>query len=86
VSFGFHPRLLAAKPEFDHIRRIEFLVISEDVQGKRIGAALVDAADRELVERGVHDRFVGAIEPNQGAIRFYGSRGFRPAWLELTKF
>jgi hypothetical protein len=33
----------------------------------------------------VRDQFVGAIAPNEGAIRFYEARGFRPAWLELMK-
>jgi hypothetical protein len=44
------------------------------------------AIDAALAARGVQDQFVGAIAPKAGAIRFYQSRGFRPAWLELTRF
>jgi len=65
---------------------VKFLVIADDCRGRGIGAALMDSVDRVLAERGIHDQFVGAIAPNDGAIRFYESRGFRPAWLELTKF
>jgi ribosomal protein S18 acetylase RimI-like enzyme len=70
----------------ENVGEIKFLVVAEDARGKGVGAALMDTVDRELAARGVHDQFVGAMEPNKGAIRFYKSRGFRPAWLELTKF
>jgi hypothetical protein len=30
--------------------------------------------------------WIGAIEPNAEAIRLYERRGFRPAWLQLTRF
>lgn len=68
------------------VGEIKFLVVAGEARGKGVGAALTAAIDRELARRNVHDQFVGAIEPNQGAIRFYESRGFRPAWLELTRF
>ena len=45
----------------------------------------MDALDRELARREVHDHFVGAIAPNADAIGFYEKRGFRPAWIELIK-
>ena len=64
----------------------KFLVVAPGQRGKGVGAALMERVDRELTARGVHDQFVGAIAPNTGAIRFYESRGFRPAWLELTRF
>jgi GNAT superfamily N-acetyltransferase len=64
----------------------KFLVVAPDQRGKGVGAALMDQVDRTLAARGVDDQFVGAIAPNTGAIRFYESRGFSPAWLELTKF
>jgi len=65
---------------------VKFLVVADDARGKGVGTALMDAVDRIVADRGVHDQFVGAIVPNDAAIRFYQSRGFRPAWLELTKF
>ena len=70
----------------EKVGETKFLVVSPDARGRGIGAALMDAMDDAFAERGVQDQFVGAIEPNEGAIRFYQARGFRPAWLELTQF
>ncbi len=67
------------------IAETKFLVVREEFRGQRIGAALMDRVEREIARRGAPDHFIGAIEPNAGAIRFYESRGFRPAWLELLK-
>jgi ribosomal protein S18 acetylase RimI-like enzyme len=67
------------------VAEIKFLVIDQETRGQGIGAALMQAMDRLLAERGVRDQYVGVIAPNEGAIRFYEARGFRPAWLELTK-
>jgi ribosomal protein S18 acetylase RimI-like enzyme len=68
------------------VGEIKFLVVAAEARGQGTGAALTTAVDAELAARGVQDQFVGAIAPNAGAIRFYQSRGFRPAWLELTRF
>jgi ribosomal protein S18 acetylase RimI-like enzyme len=70
----------------ERVGEIKFLVVSPEERGRRTGAALTAAVDAALAARGVDDQFVGAIAPNEGAIRFYQSRGFRPAWLELTRF
>jgi ribosomal protein S18 acetylase RimI-like enzyme len=70
----------------ERVGEIKFLVVASEARGRGAGAALTGAVDDALAERGVEDQFVGAIAPNEGAIRFYQSRGFRPAWLELTKF
>jgi ribosomal protein S18 acetylase RimI-like enzyme len=70
----------------ERVGEIKFLVVGPEERGRGTGAALTAAVDAALAVRGVHDQFVGAIAPNEGAIRFYQSRGFRPAWLELTKF
>jgi hypothetical protein len=34
----------------------------------------------------VHDQVIGAIAPNADAIRLYERRGFRAAWLQMTRF
>jgi hypothetical protein len=47
---------------------------------------LTTAVDEELPARDVHDQLGGVIALNAGAIRFYQSRSFRPAWLELIRF
>jgi ribosomal protein S18 acetylase RimI-like enzyme len=70
----------------ERVGEIKFLVVMPEARGRGTGAALTAAVDAALTARGVEDQFVGAIAPNAGAIRFYQSRGFRPAWLELTKF
>jgi ribosomal protein S18 acetylase RimI-like enzyme len=70
----------------ERVGEIKFLVVAPEARGRGTGAALTTAVDKALTERGVEDQFVGAIAPNAGAIQFYQSRGFRPAWLELTKF
>jgi ribosomal protein S18 acetylase RimI-like enzyme len=67
------------------VGEIKFLVVAPEERGRGTGAALTAAVDAALTARGVADQFVGAIAPNEGAIRFYQSRGFRPAWLELTR-
>jgi ribosomal protein S18 acetylase RimI-like enzyme len=67
------------------VGEIKFLVVAPEARGHGIGAALTAVVDAALAERDIEDQFVGAIAPNAGAIRFYQSRGFRPAWLELTK-
>ena len=69
----------------ERVGEIKFLVVSTKARSRGVGAALTAAVDHALAERGVQDAFVGAIAPNEGAIRFYQARGFRPAWLELTR-
>jgi len=69
----------------ERIAETKFLVVAGGARGRGIGSALMDAVDGELARRDVQDHFVGAIAPNREAIRFYESRGFRPAWLELIK-
>jgi ribosomal protein S18 acetylase RimI-like enzyme len=62
------------------------LVVAAGARGRGIGSALMDEVDRRLAADGVHDQVIGAIAPNAGAIRLYQRRGFRPAWLQLTRF
>ena len=68
------------------VAEIELLVVAEDARGRGIGSTLLDAVDELLGAAGVHDQVVGAIEPNGDAIRLYERRGFRPAWLRMTRF
>lgn len=70
----------------ESVAEIEFLVVCQDMRGKGIGRALIDAIDGALSEKDVRDQYVGVMAPNEDAIRFYEARGFRPAWLEMTKF
>lgn len=67
------------------IAEIKYMSVAPGWRGQGVGAALLDDVDRSLASLGVRDQLVGAIAPNTGAIKFYQSRGFRPAWLELIK-
>ncbi len=62
------------------------LVVTAAARGRGVGSALQDAVDARLAAAGIHDQVIGAIAPNAGAIRLYRRRGFRPAWLRLTRF
>jgi ribosomal protein S18 acetylase RimI-like enzyme len=55
-------------------------------RGAGIGSALFDAIDRELEARGIEDVVIGALPGNEGAIRMYERRGYRPTWLYLSRF
>lgn len=68
------------------VAEITFLVVADHARGRGLGSTLLEAVDARLAVRGITDQAVGAIEPNHGAIRLYESRGFRRAWLELTRF
>jgi ribosomal protein S18 acetylase RimI-like enzyme len=68
------------------VAEVKLLVVEESARGAGIGSALLATVDRRLAEAGVHDQAIGAIAPNAGAIRLYERRGFRPAWLQMTRF
>ena len=62
------------------------MVVAGHARGRGVGSALMDVVDARLAAAGVVDQVIGAIEPNRDAIRLYERRGFRPAWLQLTRF
>jgi ribosomal protein S18 acetylase RimI-like enzyme len=68
------------------VAEIKLLVVDDAARGSGVGSALLDAVDSGLRSAGVSDQVIGAIEPNAGAIRLYERRGFRPAWLQMTRF
>jgi ribosomal protein S18 acetylase RimI-like enzyme len=65
---------------------LKMLVVASDARGRGLGSAVMDAIDARLAAAGVSDQVIGAIEPNRDAIRLYERRGFRPAWLQMTRF
>ncbi len=65
---------------------LKMLVVAERARGRGLGSAVMDAVDARLAAAGVVDQVIGAIEPNRDAIRLYERRGFRPAWLQMTRF
>jgi ribosomal protein S18 acetylase RimI-like enzyme len=65
---------------------IQVLAVAASARGQGLGSALLDAIDEQLASAGVHDQAVAAMVPNRDAIRLYERRGFRPAWLQLSRF
>jgi len=68
------------------IAEIESLAVAESHRGRGIGSELMDRIDDRLEAIGIRDVFVGALAGNEGAVRLYERRGFRPTWLYLSRF
>jgi len=64
----------------------ESLAVRESHRGQGIGSALLDRVDEAFDARGVRDVIVGALAGNEGAMRLYARRGFRPTWLYMSRF
>jgi RimJ/RimL family protein N-acetyltransferase len=65
---------------------IQVLTVAPSARGRGVGSTLLDAIDERLASAGVRDQAVAAIVSNRDAIRLYERRGFKPAWLQLTRF
>jgi len=70
----------------ERIGELVSLSVAPSHRGKGIGSALLDAVDASFEARGVRDVIVGALPGNEGALRLYERRGFRPTWLYLSRF
>jgi ribosomal protein S18 acetylase RimI-like enzyme len=70
----------------ERIGELESLSVLPSHRGKGIGSALLDAVDASFEARGIRDVIVGAVAGNEGALRLYQRRGFRPTWLYLSRF
>ena len=68
------------------IAELESLAVRESHRGQGIGSALLDRIDDALEAQGIRDVFVGALAANEGALRLYARRGFRPTWLYMSRF
>ncbi len=62
----------------DRVARIETLVVATGERDAGVGGLLFDAAMTELERLGVDDLFVGYMDGNEAARRFYERRGFTP--------
>ena len=60
------------------VARLETLVVTEGERDAGVGGLLFDAAMAELERLGVDDLFVGYMDGNEAARRFYERRGFTP--------
>jgi ribosomal protein S18 acetylase RimI-like enzyme len=68
------------------IAELESLAVRESHRGQGIGSALLDRIDEALEAQGIRDVFVGTLAGNEGALRLYARRGFRPTWLYMSRF
>jgi ribosomal protein S18 acetylase RimI-like enzyme len=68
------------------VAELESLAVRESHRGRGIGSALLDRIDEALDAQGIRDIFVGALAGNEGALRLYARRGFRPTWLYMSRF
>ena len=69
----------------ERIAEIETVYVAPAARGTGIGSALLDRVDEELATAGIADVVIGAVVTNTDAIRLYERRGFRPAWLYMTR-
>ncbi|RCH63968.1 GNAT family N-acetyltransferase [Streptomyces sp. SDr-06] len=60
-------------------------VVLDGHRGRGVGAALVAAAERAAVERGVSVLYAGIFAPNKDAVDFYSASGFGPRGILLSK-
>jgi len=71
------------------IAEVALLAVTESADSadrERIETGLLDVVDQRLSEIGVCDQMIGTIAADHGAIERYRRRGFRPYWLQLTRF
>jgi ribosomal protein S18 acetylase RimI-like enzyme len=70
----------------ERVGEIESLGVLPSHRGRGIGSVLLDALEAALREDGVHDLVLGVLPGNTAARRLYERRGYRPAWLYLSRW
>lgn len=70
----------------ERIGEIESIGVLPAHRGAGIGSALLDRLEAALREAGAEDVIIGALPGNEGAVRLYERRGYRPTWLYLSRF
>jgi ribosomal protein S18 acetylase RimI-like enzyme len=68
------------------IGEIESLAVLPEHRGRGLGTELLDRLERELHAQGVTDLVIGVLPGNDGAVRMYERRGYRPTWMYLSRF
>jgi ribosomal protein S18 acetylase RimI-like enzyme len=68
------------------IGEIESLAVLPEHRGRGLGSALLDRLERALRDQGVTDIVIGVLPGNDGAVRMYERRGYRPTWMYLSRF
>ena len=68
------------------IGEIESLAVLPAHRGHGLGTELLERLERALREQGVTDLVIGVLPGNDGAVRMYERRGYRPTWMYLSRF
>ncbi len=68
------------------VAEISVLAVEDSARAAGVASALLNAVDAQLAAAGVHDQAIGAVALNAAAIRLYEQHGFRPAYLDMTRF
>jgi ribosomal protein S18 acetylase RimI-like enzyme len=68
------------------IGEIESLAVLPEHRGRGLGSELLGRLERALRDQGVADIVIGVLPGNDGAVRMYERRGYRPTWMYLSRF
>lgn len=68
------------------IGEIESLAVLPAHRGRGLGTELLEGLEGALRARGVTDLVIGVLPGNDGAVRMYERRGYRPTWMYLSRF
>jgi ribosomal protein S18 acetylase RimI-like enzyme len=73
-------------PVGDRYGDLYSLSVAPAERGQGIGTQLLDAVDRELEQRAIHDLRISVMAGNERALKLYERRGLRVAELVLFRF
>jgi ribosomal protein S18 acetylase RimI-like enzyme len=68
------------------IGEIESLSVRPADRGQGLGTLLLERLERALADQGVQDLVIGLLPGNDGALRLYERRGYRPTWMYVSRF
>jgi ribosomal protein S18 acetylase RimI-like enzyme len=72
-------------PTGDTFAEVETLAILPEGRGQGLGTLMLDIVDRRLEELDIHSLFVGVMDGNDDAMRFYRRRGLVPSVTMLMR-
>jgi ribosomal protein S18 acetylase RimI-like enzyme len=69
----------------ERVADVHDLVVAPDRRGRGVGAALMEAVEQQLAAAGFRELRIRVVDANDGALRFYRSRGMEPVSRTLLK-
>ena len=73
-------------PENAHVIQVQGIAVHPDARGHGAAAGLLDAAEKELRERGIRKLTLRVLSTNAAAIRLYERQGFTREGALLEEF